>query len=211
MENNATQILRRCTMRDMLIYPAGAAEKPGKCQAVPPKKNMLPGSCATDLSSFSQETLVWASRLEAVSEIILLHVLPARGNEESRPTLYDAEQKLAGIRKSLQRNGLKMTFVVREGDPSREISRIAEEEKASLILMSRGDLGRYISGGALGDSVAAVSNHLNHPLLVRGFRARMSAKTRELATSEFVVAQETRQAIITRKRAGKTTDLCGIS
>ena len=191
MENSTTVVLRRCTMQDMLIYPANAAEKAGEMQTVPPKKNMfMKILCPTDLSSFSHEAFTWVAQLDAVSEIVLVHVIPAHGTKEHGLSLLHAEQKLVDIKFSIDRKDLKVTSIVREGDPAHEIGRIAEEQKASLILMPRCGLARYVGGGELGSKVAAVANHLNLPLLVRRPRARLHVQTRELAIDEFGIAEE---------------------
>jgi nucleotide-binding universal stress UspA family protein len=181
MENTTTRILRRCTMRDMLIYPANSAEKSGDMHGGPFIKNIFTRVlCPTDFSSFSSETLEWAAQLDSVSEIILVHVIPARGPREPRVSLLAAEQKLAGMKSSLDRNDLKMTTIVGEGDPAREIGRIAGEQNASLILMPRCGMGQHINGGEIGNTVAAVANHLNRPLLVRRSRIRLHEETRKL-------------------------------
>lgn len=190
MENNATRLLRRCTMRDMLIYPASAAEKAGEMQAVPPKKNMFTRIlCPTDLSSISHETIAWAAGLDAVAEIIVVHVIPSRGIREHGRSRLHAEQKLVDMKFSISRNNLNVTNIVTEGDPVHEIGRIAQEQKASLILMPRCGLAKYVGGGELGSTVAAVVNHVNHPILVRKPGARLHVQARELAVDEFGIAE----------------------
>jgi len=190
MENHATRVLRRCTMRDMLIYPASAAENAGEMQAVPPEKNMFNRIlCPTDFSSFSNETLAWAAGLDEVSELVLVHVIPSRGTEDRGISRFHAEQKLVDTTFSLDRRDLKVTSIVCEGDPAHEIGRIAEEQDASLILMPRCGLAKYVGGGELGSTVAAVANHLHLPLLVRKPRTRLHVQARELAVDEFGIAE----------------------
>jgi nucleotide-binding universal stress UspA family protein/N-acetylglutamate synthase-like GNAT family acetyltransferase len=192
MENNATRVLRQCTTRDMLIYPASAAEKAGEMQAIPPKKNMFARVlCPTDLSTFSLEALFWIARQDTVSEILLLHVIPEHGNSGYSTAVSDAIHKLNGITNSIQRKDLKVKVIIREGDPAKEINHIASEQDASLILMPRCGLGRYVGGGGeLGDTIAGVANHLTCPLLARISRLRLHVETRELATGEFGIAEE---------------------
>jgi nucleotide-binding universal stress UspA family protein/N-acetylglutamate synthase-like GNAT family acetyltransferase len=190
-ENSTTGVLRRCTMHDMLIYPARMAEKTGDSFEVPPARDLFTKIlCPTDLSSISHETFAWAAQRETVSEIVLMHVIPPPGAAEKRLSHHEVEQRLHAIKNRIDRKDLKVTSIVREGDPAHEISRVAEEQKVSLILMPRCGLAQYVSGGELGKTVAAVANHLNHPLLVLRSRVRLHAETRELAADEFNLAEE---------------------
>jgi len=191
MENSTTRVLRRCTMQDMLIYPASAAEKAGEMQAVPPKKNMFTKVlCPTDLSSLYHETVAWAAGLDEVNEIVLVHVIPSQGTREHGISRLQAEQKLVDTKFSIDRDDLKVTSIVREGNPASEIGLIAEEQNASLILMPRCGLAKYVGGGELGSTVAAVADHLSRPLLVRRPRARLHVQSRELEMREFGIAED---------------------
>jgi|GEM_PF-98991 len=191
MENNATRLLRRCTLRDMLIYPASTAEKAGERPEAPRKTNMFKKIlCPTDLSSLSHETIAWVAGLDTVSDIVLVHVIPSRRNRERGISHPRAERKLVDMQFSIGRKDLNVTCIVTKGDPVHEISRIAKEQNASLILMPRCGLAKYVGGGELGSTVAAVANHANLPLLVRRPRARLHVQARELAVDEFGIAEE---------------------
>ena len=79
LEDRATLALRHCTHRDMLLYPASTEEKYSQSLKTPPVRDLFAKVlCPTDLSSLSMETILWAAELEAVREIVLLHVLPGK-------------------------------------------------------------------------------------------------------------------------------------
>jgi len=191
MEDATTRILRRCTIRDMLIFPANTVEKTKDAFAVPPAKDLFSRVlCPTNLSSFSYETLVWVAGLEAVSEIILVHVVASHGTSGCGIRPDEAEQKLDELKNDLARKNLKITTIYSQGDTALEINRIAHEQKVSLILMPRCGLANYVAGGELGNTVAAVANRLEHPLLVRRPRTRPQVKAWELAPGEFGIAEQ---------------------
>ena len=191
LEDATTRILRRCTLRDMLIFPATTVEKAEKAFTVPPSRDLFSRVlCPTNLSSFSYETLAWVAGLELVSEIILVHIVASHGSGESGFRPDEAEQKLNELKNDLARKNLKITIITGQGDTAQEINRIAYEQNVSLILMPRCGLANYVAGGELGNTVAAVANRLDHPLLVRRPRNRPLAKAGELTPEEFGIAEQ---------------------
>ena len=191
LENRAVVTLRHSTMRDILLFPACRDSGTGIIRdgAIARdlfKKVLIPAS----FSSFDREAFEWAARLHAVSEIILLHVIPDPAGTGRDEVFHEKEGELLALGIALGREDLNVTVVVREGDPAREICRVAQEQSASLILMPRSGLARHASGGELGSTVAGVANRMACPLLVRRPQARLSVRVRELPAEEFSRAEE---------------------
>ena len=190
LENTTTRILRRCTMRDILIFPTECADKANDTFAVPPLRDLFSRVlCPTDLSAFGYETLAWAAGLEAASELILVHVVPPNGSGERVVQPCEAEEQLARIKKDLEQKNLKVSVIIREGDPAQEIQSIAREQNVSLILMSRSGMAHYVRGNELGNTVAAVTARLDCPLLVRRRRSTPHVNAWELGPDEFGIAE----------------------
>jgi len=191
LENRAVMTLRHSTLRDVLLFPASRDSGTG---------TIRDGTIARDLftkvlipasfSSFDREAFEWAARLNAVSEIILIHVIPEHAGTGRDEIFQEKEHELLALGTAISREDLNVTVVVREGDPAREICRVAQEKSASLILMPRSGLARHFSGGELGSTVAGVANRTTCPLLVRKPAARLSTRVRELPAEEFSSAEE---------------------
>jgi nucleotide-binding universal stress UspA family protein/GNAT superfamily N-acetyltransferase len=189
LENRAVRMLRHSTLCDILLFPA--------CRDT---GTISDGTIARDLfdkilipvsfSSFDREACVWASRLNAVGEIVLLHVIPDHAGTARDSAFHEKERELLALGDAIGRENLNVTVVVREGDPAREICRVAQEQSASLILMPRSGLAWHVSGGELGSTVAGVANHPVSPLLVRRPHTRLSVQVRELPAEEFSRAEE---------------------
>ncbi len=109
--------------------------------------------CPTDFSDNSLKAIACAGTIEGVQEILLLHVLPETAPAQDRT---NAEARLAALRDTLAGKGVKVRMLVTNGEPAKEISRVAEEEDISLIWMStsmKGCLVEFLSGNLVHDIV----------------------------------------------------------
>lgn len=97
----------------------------------------------TDFSLKSLSALNFIKHLrEHVSDVIFTHVIERSRNQD------DLDEKKATAGRDLQelveemaRFGIKATYKIRKGIASKEIIRLAEEEKASLIVMAKTGAG----------------------------------------------------------------------
>ncbi len=109
--------------------------------------------CPTDFSEFSTKTVACAGRTKGLQEIILIHVLP---DNAQAPARADAGARLEAIGDMLVSGGVKVKTVVTEGEPAREIVRVADAENVSVIWMntsSKGCLVDFLSGSLVQDMV----------------------------------------------------------
>lgn len=191
LESTTLRILKRCTMQDVLLYPAGPEEPGMDAFAIPPAQDLFSRVlCPVDLSSFGREAATWVAGMHSVSEVILVHVIPPHKTADDWMMRHNAEENLADLKQSIERVGLSVTVRVEEGDPAYEIARVAREQGVSLVLMSRSSLANVVRSNELGATVAHVADRLACPLLVRRPRARLQVHSRELDASEFGIAEE---------------------
>ena len=113
--------------------------------------------CPIDFSQYSDRAIALLGRTKGVRGVILLHVV-SQGKTEAE--IEDAVQKAKGqieaIRSSLAAQGIEVRTIVRRGNPSFEIMRIADEEDVSVIWMSSHGKGwfRELLLGSTADTVA---------------------------------------------------------
>jgi len=113
--------------------------------------------CPVDFSQYSDRAIALLARTKGVRGVILLHVV-SQGKTEAE--IEDAVQKAKGqieaIRSSLAAQGIEVRTMVRTGNPSFEITRIADEEDVSVIWMSSHGKGwfRELLLGSTADTVA---------------------------------------------------------
>jgi nucleotide-binding universal stress UspA family protein len=113
--------------------------------------------CPVDFSKYSESAIALLRRTKGVKGVILLHVV-SQGKTEAE--IEDAVQKAKGqieaIRSSLAAQGIEVRTIVRTGNPTFEITRIADEEDVSVIWMSSHGKGwfRELLLGSTADTVA---------------------------------------------------------
>ncbi|HXX58720.1 MAG TPA: universal stress protein [Thermodesulfovibrionales bacterium] len=131
--------------------------------------------CPTDFSETSSNAFRTAKALAGLfsSELTALHVVPSHiieerlerkshGDRAREDLLERAKERLAGFLKNF---GLEDSGVVREGDPYREISAFASEEKADLIVIGARGLSS-LEGPLIGSVCDAVLKSSPCPVLV---------------------------------------------
>ncbi|WP_128694407.1 GNAT family N-acetyltransferase [Methanoculleus taiwanensis] len=162
--------------------------------------------CPVDFSRPSRMVIDFVGRIEDIPELILVHVIrSAETKEELVAGIEEAERKLSGLAAELAREGLSVRTIVRFGNPSQEITDLAEEEDASLILISRYGEQDYFRDIPLGTTVADVAKRARRPVLVKYPVLSLAVEARELAPEEFPKAEAIWKGYHQQK-ANKETD-----
>ena len=122
--------------------------------------------CPVDFSRFSDNAIALISRTKGVGEVILLHVV-SRGETEAE--IEDAARKAKGqietIRSSLAAQGIGVRTIVRTGNPTAEITGIADEEDVSVIWMSSHGKG-WFRELLLGSTAYTVAMNAKRPVMI---------------------------------------------
>ena len=113
--------------------------------------------CPIDFSQYSDRAIALLGRTKGVRGVILLHVVSQGKTEaEIEDAVQKAKAQLEAIRISLAAQGIEVRTMVRRGNPSLEITKIADEEDVSVIWMSSHGKGwfRELLLGSTADTVA---------------------------------------------------------
>jgi nucleotide-binding universal stress UspA family protein len=146
-----------------------------------------------DFSRPAGKALGFIREIGGISEIILLHVI-RKTEEEDRMNLVvrEVEKRLAGAREQIKADcpGIQVRMMVRFGDPTDRIAAVAEEEEVTLVMMSRFGKMDYIRKIPLGTTTSRVTAQIRKPVLVMFTDIRLEIHARELAVSEFFLAEK---------------------
>ena len=145
-----------------------------------------------DFSRPANDALKYVGELEGVSEIILLHVIRKIETEERMNYIVrEVEKRLADARETIKADhpDIRVKMMVRYGDPTRQIEIVADEEVVSLVMMSRFGKMDYIRKVPLGTTTSKVTALVKTPVLVMFTAIQLEINTRELAPSEFYLAE----------------------
>ena len=122
--------------------------------------------CPVDFSMYSNRSIALAGATTGIGEVILLHVV-SQGETEAE--IEDAVQKAKGqidaTRDILATKGIKVRTIVRTGNPTTEITRIADEEDASVIWMSSHGKG-WFRELLLGSTAHTVAMNAKRPVII---------------------------------------------
>jgi nucleotide-binding universal stress UspA family protein len=122
--------------------------------------------CPTDFSPPSQVALESLSRLPGLGDIFLLHVITkGESKAEIEQEVNDATAHLEKIQQDLAEKKIRAQIRIRLGRPTDEITRLAEEEDISLILMSSRGMG-WIRDLLIGSTTHGVAIHSQRPVMV---------------------------------------------
>jgi nucleotide-binding universal stress UspA family protein len=122
--------------------------------------------CPVDFSSYSDSSIALASSTEGIGEVILLHVVsPCHTKAEIGDAVKKAKAQIEAIRSSLAAQGLEVRTIVRTGNPTAEITKIADEEDVSVIWMSSHGKG-WFRELLLGSTVYTVAMNAKRPVLI---------------------------------------------
>jgi nucleotide-binding universal stress UspA family protein/GNAT superfamily N-acetyltransferase len=146
-----------------------------------------------DFSRPAHEALKFIGELEGVSEIILLHVIRKIETEERMNfILREVEKRLSDAREKIKaaHPDIRVKMMVRYGDPTRQIAIVADDEVVSLVMMARFGKRDYIRKVPLGITTSKVTALTKKPVLVMFTAIQLEINTRELAPSEFYMAEK---------------------
>jgi nucleotide-binding universal stress UspA family protein len=145
----------------------------------------------TDFSKHSQKILECISELAGDKDVVLLHVIrrsavsrawdPAAEVEKAKKIIEDQKTYL----QSLRFNVNTRVETVLEGDISQVIERVADEEKASLIMMGAKGKGR-VSGLFLGNVSRNVLLYGHTNLLIMRYKVLEGEKLGQFCRSLFL-------------------------
>ena len=122
--------------------------------------------CPVDFSVYSDRAVALASATEGVREVILLHVV-SHGDTESEieDAVQQAKGQIEAIRSSLAAQGIEVRTIVRTGNPTVDIARIADQEDVSVIWMSSHGKG-WFSELLLGSTAYTVAMNAKRPVII---------------------------------------------
>jgi nucleotide-binding universal stress UspA family protein len=122
--------------------------------------------CPVDFSPFSDGAIALLSRTNGVRGVILLHVVSQGETEaEIEDAVQRAKNQIEAIRSSLTAQGIEVRTIVRTGNPSFEITRIADEEDVSVIWMSSHGRG-WFRELLLGSTAHTVTVNAKRPVII---------------------------------------------
>ena len=122
--------------------------------------------CPIDFSRYSDSAIALLSRTKGVRGVILLHVV-SQGETEAEigDAVQKAKAQIEAIRSSLAAQGINVRTIVRTGNPSFEITRIADEEDVSVIWMSSHGKG-WFRELLLGSTAYTVAMNAKRPVII---------------------------------------------
>jgi len=122
--------------------------------------------CPIDFSRYSDSAIDLIRRTKGVRGIILLHVVSQGETEaEIEDAVHKAKDQIEAIRSSLAAQGIEVKTIIRTGDPTLEITKIAEEEDVSVIWMSSYGKG-WFRDLIIGDTAYTVAMNAKRPVII---------------------------------------------
>ncbi|MDD1662181.1 MAG: GNAT family N-acetyltransferase [Methanomicrobiales archaeon] len=147
--------------------------------------------CPVDFSKPSLDTVESLPSLVHIGEVILLHVLPADVNGRDLPIARkNAEKRLEELKEGLEEKGLRVRTNISLGRPAEIILKTAEEEDASLVILTRFGKKDYVQAIGIGHTAADVGEKARQPVLIHYPVLHYEVMTRELKPDEFPIAEE---------------------
>ena len=147
--------------------------------------------CPVDFSKPSLDTVESLPSLGHIRELVLLHVLGEELRGGDLPIARrNAETRLEELKEGLDKKGLRVRTIVTQGRSAEIILKTAEEEDASLLVLTRFGKKDYVQAIGIGRTAAEVGEKAKQPVLVHYPVLHYDVVTRELTTEEFPVAEE---------------------
>ncbi len=137
----------------------------------PPSKKLI--NCIPELHKSGLKEVVVLYVIDVLSPSALDSALQKRNEER----LEKLQQKLEGM-------GLKSSIKITSGIPSQEISRVAEEEEASLVLLGSHGKG-YVKSRFLGTTTFDVLRMTETPLLIEKYLELEEGKIEPYCEQKF--------------------------
>lgn len=147
--------------------------------------------CPVDFSIPSEKTLEYLKSMSFIRKITLLNVIGESGPEQDQqPKVRDADLHLAEVKADIALHGIRAVSIVRSGNPANEICRVADEQDVSLIMIARYGKSDYAKNIPLGPVVAGVVTKAKRPLFVLSPHISLTVNVKELAKTEFWLAEQ---------------------
>ena len=146
-----------------------------------------------DFSRPANKALGFIREIAGIGEIILLHVIRTIEKEDRMNLVVrEVEKRLSDARETIKADhpDIRVKMMVRFGDPTGQIAAVADEEVATLVMMSRFGKMDYIRKVPLGTTTSKVTAQIKKPVLVMFTAIQLEIHARELATSEFFLADK---------------------
>ena len=122
--------------------------------------------CPIDFSRFSDSAIALLGRTQGVGGVILLHIVSqGETDAEIGEAVQKAKEQIDAIRTSLASQGIDVSTIVRTGNPTVEITRIADEEDVSVIWMSSHGKG-WFRELLLGSIAYTVAMNAKQPVII---------------------------------------------
>jgi nucleotide-binding universal stress UspA family protein len=122
--------------------------------------------CPIDFSRYSDSAIALLSRTKGVREVILFHVVSQGETEaEIEGAVQKAKDQIEAVRNRLAAQGIEVRTIVRTGNPTFEITRIADEEDVSVIWMSSHGKG-WFRELLLGSTAYTVAMNAKRPVII---------------------------------------------
>lgn len=122
--------------------------------------------CPTDFSEPAKDVISFISKLKAVGEIGLQHVVTSgETDEQIDASIREAAGKLHAIAREIERPDLRVLVHVQAGNAPEEICSLADREDASLIAMSSHGKG-WLQQLVVGSTTYETARVSNRPVLV---------------------------------------------
>ncbi len=145
-----------------------------------------------DFSRTTFEAIEFLGEVDGYDEIILMHVIASvNDRHDLQKKLQHSMQALTFLQRDLAPGGGRVRPLIRFGDPAGEICRMAEEEQATMILVSRFGASDYLKEGPIGSIAAEVAKRARIPVLIRFPGSSRDVQVREIGVAEFPRAEET--------------------
>ena len=146
--------------------------------------------CPVDFSRPAEKTLEFLKSLGFVRKVTVLYVVPAQLQGLHKNLLPEnPEQQLIRVTTDLEQHGIRATAVSRSGNPVTEITQAAEELDVSLIMIARYGRSDYAKNIPLGHVTAGVAAKARRPLFIVSPHISLTVTARELAKTEFGLAE----------------------
>jgi nucleotide-binding universal stress UspA family protein len=167
--------------------------------------------CPVDFSRPAEKTLEFLKSLGFVRKVTVLYVAPAQLQGRHKNLLpEDPEQQLITVTTDLEQHGIRATAVSRSGNPVTEITRAAEELDVSLIMIARYGRSDYAKNIPLGHVTAGVAAKARRPLFIVSPHISLNVTARELAKTEFALAEEVWMTYHQQKADPETDRIFGV-
>jgi nucleotide-binding universal stress UspA family protein/predicted GNAT family acetyltransferase len=147
--------------------------------------------CPVDFSKPSLDTVEALPSLGHIGEVVLLHVLAEDLHGWDIPLArQSAAKRLGEMKEQLEKAGLRVRTLIASGRPPALILETAEEEDASLVVLTRFGKRDYVQAVGIGPTAREVAEKARQPVLVRYPHLHYDVMARELAKEEFRIAEE---------------------